>query len=408
MKKKILVIISGGLPIPSIKGGAVETLIDMYINENEKKHYYDFDVYSTYCENIENYNKSYKYTNFYYIHTEKIKYQILRYIRAFCHKILKLPVMFKFVAEILKDIEFSNRDYDLVIVENNASLVPPLAKKFKNKVILHLHNDNVNNTIQDGIEIYNDCRRIFTVSDYIKNRCLTCKKEKNENKVVTLFNGINREKFIKFKIEENKSKDRKKYGIKDNDLVFMFSGRVCDDKGVKELLNAFNMLRETTGDSKIKLLIVGGSFFSSGKKTPYIKELIKIAQKNLNNIIFTGYVDYNEMGKIYNIADIQVVPSKFDDPCPLTILEGMTMGLPQIASKCGGIPEEVTADNAILVDRDDLTNNLFKAMLKLYESPELREKMSKSSIKRAEKFDECEYTKNFYKLLEREFENGRK
>ena len=30
--KKILVVISGGLPIPSIKGGAVETLIDMYLD----------------------------------------------------------------------------------------------------------------------------------------------------------------------------------------------------------------------------------------------------------------------------------------------------------------------------------------------------------------------------------------
>ena len=58
--KKVLVIISGGLPIPAIKGGAVETLIDMYINANEKLKKYKFEVYSTYCDGIEEYSKKYK------------------------------------------------------------------------------------------------------------------------------------------------------------------------------------------------------------------------------------------------------------------------------------------------------------------------------------------------------------
>ena len=40
--KKVLVIISGCLPIPAIKVGAVETLIDMYINANEKLNKYKF------------------------------------------------------------------------------------------------------------------------------------------------------------------------------------------------------------------------------------------------------------------------------------------------------------------------------------------------------------------------------
>ena len=45
--KKILVVISGGLPIPSIKGGAVETLIDMYLEENEKNPQYKLYTLNT-------------------------------------------------------------------------------------------------------------------------------------------------------------------------------------------------------------------------------------------------------------------------------------------------------------------------------------------------------------------------
>lgn len=398
VKKKILVIISGGLPIPSIKGGAVETLIDMYIDENEKIGKYDFEVYSTYCKGIENANVGYKYCKFSYINTNNIWYQTKRYVRAFLHKIIHLPVNFEFINEVIKDIEKNNKQYDLVIVENNASLIPPLSKKFHNKVILHLHNDNVNATIQDGKKIYDSCRKVFTVSDYIKNRVETLGKE---NKVVTLFNGIDSETFIRQKTLENRKKIRKKYNIKDDDIVFVFSGRVCKDKGVKELVKAFINVRKRNKSSK--LMIIGASFFSKKNKTKYIEELITIAKPFKEDIIFTGYIDYKNMGEIYSSADIQIVPSIFDDPCPLTVIEGMTMGLPQIVTNCGGIPEEVTEKNAIMVNRETLVTDLENAMNKLILDKKLRVDMGKESEKRAKLFTKEQYTQNFFKLLEKEF-----
>lgn len=399
--KKVLVIISGGLPIPAIKGGAVETLIDMYINANEKLKKYKFEVYSTYCDGIEEYSKKYKYTKFNYIKTNKFFYQISRLIRAFMHKVLKLPVEFKFIHEVIKDICYNNKQYDLIIVENNASLVIPLYKKFGNKIILHLHNDNVNNKIQDGIETYNDCKRIYAVSDYIKERCETCGE--NIGKVITLFNGINQDELTMYSNSETRKEIRAKYNIKNEDVVFIFSGRICDDKGVKELLIAFNNFKMHNNAISAKLMIVGASFFSAKKPTKYVKKLIDIAKSNKDDIIFTGYIKHCEMGKVYSASDVQVIPSKFDDPCPLTVLEGMTMGLPQIACKCGGIPEEVSEDNAILVERKNIIEELEFAMKKMYNDKNLREHMGIFSKKRASMFKEEQYIENFYKLLDKEF-----
>lgn len=398
--KKILVIISGGLPIPAIKGGAVETLIDSYINENEKNPKYEFEVYSTYCENIERNQQEYKNCRFSYVKTNSFLYQLDRYFRAFMHKILKLPIEFKFIHEIKKDIKKNNKQYDLIIVENNASIVLSIAKLFKNRVVLHLHNDNVNNEIQDGYKIFNDCRRIYTVSDYIKNRCLTC--DNKSSKVVTLFNGINQGELLKYKNVTLRNQIRSQYGINKKDLVFIFTGRICDDKGVRELLVAFNKLCEKYND--IKLMIVGASFFSAKKKSKYVKKLVSIANLNKEKIVFTGYVNHSEIGKIYNAADIQVVPSKFDDPCPLTVLEGITMGLPQIVSKCGGIPEEVNEKNAIFVDRNDLINNLKLAMSNIIDDPKKRITMSKNSFERSKLFTLESYNKNFFKLINEEFD----
>ena len=317
------------------------------------------------------------------------------------HKVLKLPVEFKFIHEVIKDICYNNKQYDLIIVENNASLVIPLYKKFGNKIILHLHNDNVNDKIQDGIETYNDCKRIYAVSDYIKERCETCGE--NIGKVITLFNGINQDELTMYSNSETRKEIRAKYNIKNEDVVFIFSGRICDDKGVKELLIAFNNFKMHNNAISTKLMIVGASFFSAKKPTKYVKKLIDIAKSNKDDIIFTGYIKHCEMGKVYSASDVQVIPSKFDDPCPLTVLEGMTMGLPQIACKCGGIPEEVSEDNAILVERKNIIEELELAMKKMYNDKNLREHMGIFSKKRASMFKEEQYIENFYKLLDKEF-----
>ena len=222
-----------------------------------------------------------------------------------------------------------------------------------------------------------------------------------ENKVVTLFNGIDSETFTKQKTLENRKKIREKYNIKDDDIVFIFSGRVCKDKGVKELVKAFINVRNK--NKSAKLMIIGASFFSKKNKTKYIEELISIAKPFEKDIIFTGYIDYKNMGEIYSAADIQIVPSIFDDPCPLTVIEGMTMGLPQIVSNCGGIPEEVTEKNAIMVNRENLVNELENAMNKLILDKKLRDEMASESEKRAKLFTKEQYTDNFFKLLEHEF-----
>ena len=399
-RKKIMVIISGGLPLPSVKGGAVETLIDMFLDKNEKTKKYDFETYSKYDGLAEKTAKKYKYCTFNYINTNTFTYKIERIIRSVLHKGLKLPVDFVFVHKVLKDIKKKNKDYDLIIVENNASLVNSLAKKFKGKIILHLHNDNLNIKEMDAFETFNNCRRIYTVSDYIKGRVETIEKNK---KIITLYNGIDIQKFRKNIDAKKRRSLRKKYGIKDNELVFVFSGRVCEDKGVRELVEAFNLVRRKF--SNIKLLIVGGSFFSSKEKTPYIKKLIEIAKKYKDDIIFTGYIDYNEMSTIYNLADIQVVPSMFDDPCPLTVIEGMVMGLPQIVTISGGIPEEVSSKNAILVNRENIVQELEEAMSKLITNEKLRQEMAKESLKRSELFDMNTYNDNFYTLIAEEFKD---
>ena len=60
-----------------------------------------------------------------------------------------------------------------------------------------------------------------------------------------------------------------------------------------------------------------------------------------------------------DIADIAVMPSLFQDPAPLVCIETQATGTPLIATRVGGIPEYVTKDSALLIDKDkNLVNNL--------------------------------------------------
>ena len=80
------------------------------------------------------------------------------------------------------------------------------------------------------------------------------------------------------------------------------------------------------------------------------------------------------------------------------------MGLPQIVTQSGGIPEEVGDKNAIKIDRKNIVQDFSEAMVYLAKEKEIRKEMSESSKERAKLFDMQIYNDNFYKLIEEEFE----
>ena len=101
------------------------------------------------------------------------------------------------------------------------------------------------------------------------------------------------------------------------------------------------------------------------------------------------------------IADIAIVPSIWDDPFPTTILEAQAMGLPIITTNRGGIPEEVTTENALIIPTgQDFVHQLADAIRHLYIDSEKRIIMSKASLSRSVYFSKERYAKDFFKILD--------
>ena len=152
----------------------------------------------------------------------------------------------------------------------------------------------------------------------------------------------------------------------------------------------------------IKLLIIGSSFFGNEvNEDNFIKQLRIKAEPLKNRVIFTGFIPYTQMPNYLKMADVAVIPSVWDDPFPTTVLEAQAMGLPIITTRRGGIPEEVTEDNAILLTTDEhFVDNLASAILDLYEHPEKRKAMSKASLEQSKLFDKERYARDFFNALE--------
>lgn len=363
-RMKVAFLTYGTSPVPATKGGAVENLIEDLLDENEKQHNFEFSVLSIYEDKAFEKSKKYKHSNFHFVKCpgtieflDKKIYWVAKNILKKDHLISyryifrRLYVMSKYPKILLEN------DFDRVVVVTNSTLFlvfknKRVARKYKDKVIYYLHNE-VRSLFGCEKEIAS-IRSLIGISNFVNNSFRKLVPSLKEDQCFVLKNGIDTEKFSTMnerKIEEYKNK----FGITKDDFVVIFAGRLVDEKGALETIKAVKKCE----DKNIKLLIVGAGFYSSDIVDNYTLELRKEANDIKDRIIFTGYIDYDDMPSIYHLGNVAVLPSMWDEPAGMTMVEAVVSGLPLITTNSGGIPEYIPNDLANFLDRDnDLVSNI--------------------------------------------------
>jgi glycosyltransferase involved in cell wall biosynthesis len=390
---KIAILTSGILPVPAVKGGAVENLTDIYLEYNDKLQLHDITVYSIDDETVKHHPALQSKVNHYYFIEVNSKLAKIR--KRFYHWFHKNEEYYHysieyFLHQAIKHIR--HQQYDIIILENRPAYALKLKDATSAKIAYHLHNEKLDTSIPRYQEIYDAATCILTVSNYIKSRVITINP--HDTKTQTVYNGIDLSAFC-----PKHDKNRKLMGRNDNDFVLVFSGRMNRDKGIAELIEAMELLKDYP---EIKLMVIGSSFFGNAtNESPFIKDLKDKAAPLKERIIFTGFIPYAQMPDYLQMADVAVIPSVWDDPFPTTVLEAQAMGLPIIATRRGGIPEEVTEENAILLNTDDhFVENLTAAIQYLYEHPEKWQQMGESSLAHSKYYNKERYAKDFFKALD--------
>lgn len=391
---KIAIITSGYLPVPPTKGGAVENIIYNLIKKNEIYKECFFTIYSIeddHCEHFKNTEIEYiKVSGFskildniiYFIAKNILRRKHLISYRYFFQRI-------EFYKKVGKSID--SKEYDRVLLENNVVMFKALVykknlKKYKNKIVYHAHNE-LGKTL--GYEKYlNNSKKVIGVSDFITNYFKNF-VEKSNVELQTIHNTIDEQIFTRSLTREEIDAMKMRLGINNEYPIILFTGRISEEKGIVELLKALSYLKT----NQYNLLIVGKSFFGTQIKDKFEEKLKKISKKVKGNVIFTGLVKYEDMYKYYKISDICVLPSVWNEPCALTIIECIVSGIPLITTNTGGTPENIT-DSTIMLNIDNLEKNLSEILKDLLENPcklEILKERAKQEIYKHGTLDEYYY-----------------
>ena len=239
---------------------------------------------------------------------------------------------------------------------------------------------------------------IFTQSEEDRKTAL----ENNfidKSKILTIGNGADVwGEFNPKNIEEDKINELyKEFNLNKNDKIVTFIGRVVKEKGIIDLLEAFNNVKVNDG-KKIKLILVGDT--AQDERDKDTKKKLEKYKAN-PNIIITGYRE--DINNILYITDIFCLPS-YREGMPRSIIEAMAMECAVIATNIRGSREEVIDGKTGFLVPVNSINILSDKIKKLIEDDKLLKEMKNTGRRRAEKlFNEKEIVKKqlevFKKLL---------
>lgn len=181
-------------------------------------------------------------------------------------------------------------------------------------------------------------------------------------------NGINTTYFSPTYMEnaiERRAISRSNLDIYDGDIVIGFVGRIAKEKGIAELLDAFDILRK---DYPIKIVFVGLFERVYGGLSKEVEEKINADE----DIHFLGRFD--DVRPYYAMMDIFVFPS-YREGFPNAVLEACAMGLPVIASNINGCNEIIIdGENGLLIPVKS-AQSIKDSIENLVKNPDLRKRM---------------------------------
>jgi glycosyltransferase involved in cell wall biosynthesis len=150
-------------------------------------------------------------------------------------------------------------------------------------------------------------------------------------------------------------------GFKPKGMVIGAVGRLSPEKGFDVLIDAVSELLKKGYD--VSLVIMG-----EGRERQKLEDLIR-KRGIYERVVLTGY--QQRVNRHVNYFDVFVM-SSFSEGLPITLLEAMEAGLPIVATSVGGVPEALDNGKCGLLVNRGSSHEIAEALIKLYDSPDLR------------------------------------
>ncbi len=244
--------------------------------------------------------------------------------------------------------------YDLIHVLNRPRYVLELMDTFPGtRFSLSLHNEMFHPeklSDEEGIKCINRVEFINTVSKYIADT-IANRFPIARSKLHVVYSGVDASLYTPVWSSDGlalKKKLKAIYGLQDYKVV-LFVGRLSNKKGVDILLKAMDMVMRT--NPKTALVVVGSKWYGKNETDDYTASLQILSKSITGRIIFTGFVPPSDIPRLYNIGDVFVCASQWNEPLARVHYEAMAAGLPIITTNRGGNAEVIQGfGNGIVLD----------------------------------------------------------
>ena len=205
-------------------------------------------------------------------------------------------------------------------------------------------------------------KRIIAVAPVCAEGLITCGVPKE--RIDVILNGA-----PALKIPENRESLRAAYCPEDTFLAGIVA-RVELYKGQDVVIRAARILKSRGRDFVI-LLAGTGSYLDEAKQLAAELEV-------LDCVKFLGFVA--DVATLMGALDVQINASRVE-ACSMSLIEGMSLGLPAVASDAGGNPLLIKDGGNGLLFRDENAEELAEKLEQLMDSKELRGRISKTALR---------------------------
>jgi glycosyltransferase involved in cell wall biosynthesis len=221
----------------------------------------------------------------------------------------------------------------------------------------------------------NSFTSLLPVSDY-------CRRESAsywdipEERMRVLYNGVSLQQFRPD--PKDAEARRASLGVRPDEFVMLYVGRVCLQKGTDLLVEAYSRMRAE--DRKVRLFIAGpiGQFGQDGSD-----EITKKLHEAEGT--YLGPVQEAILPSIYNMADVFVLPTRVDEMFGMAAIEAQACGKPVVCSNHGGLPEVIERSSGLLFRSGD-ANDLYRQLSQIAADVSLRQRFSEAAVANANRF----------------------
>lgn len=324
---KILLVCTEKLPVPCIRGGAIQTYIDGILPYLKREH--EITVFSIADPDLPN---------------QEVRNGI-RYERATSDT---SDDYYQAVAKFV-----GGEKFDWIVIYNRPKYLPIVAKAAPDsRFLLSMHNEMFHAKKIEPEEArmcLERVEKVVTVSKFIADGIAHLYPE-YQHKLQPVYAGVDLNSFQP-RWADGLAEKRKAllaaHGLTDKQVVVSV-GRLTEKKGPHVLIPAIAQVIKKHPSAV--LLLVGSKWYGNNEENSYVREIKQKAKKMRSSVRLTGFIPPSQVADYFLLGDIFVCASQWEEPLARVHYEAMATGLCTITTARGGNPEVIIPEkNGIVI-----------------------------------------------------------